>query len=109
MTKKTILIVVIILLFMAVSIGIFKYYHPTYATFNDRFVIGSTEEQIVERYGAFYFRHENRRGEFTSATYMIHDNTPELIMSYDDSLWYDICFEHGVAIRVELREGRPGG
>jgi len=109
MNKKVILILVAILLLAVVSISIFRYYHPTYFTFNDRFVIGSTEAQIVERYGAFYARHENESGELIRATYMIHDNTPELIMSYDDSLWYDIYFEEEIAVRVELREGRPGG
>ena len=40
---------------------------------------------------------------------MIRDNTPELIMSYDNSLWYKIYFEDGKAVRVNLREGYIGG
>ena len=30
-------------------------------------------------------------------------------MSKDDSLWYDITFKDGVAVKVELREGYIGG
>lgn len=40
---------------------------------------------------------------------MIRDNTSELIMSYDNSLWYEIYFENGVAAEVKLREGYVGG
>lgn len=40
---------------------------------------------------------------------MIRENTPELIMSYDNSLWYEIYFENGVAVKVNLLEGWYGG
>ena len=40
---------------------------------------------------------------------MIRDNTPEWIMSYDYSLWYEIYFENGVAVEVKLRKGYIGG
>ncbi len=94
---------------LAVLIGIFWYYHPTHYKFNDRFVLGNTEEKIVEKYGAFSKSHRNEAGETTYGTYMIRDNTPELIMSYDDSLWYEIYFENGIAVRVRLQEGWYGG
>ena len=43
------------------------------------------------------------------AEYQIRDNTPEFIMSYDNSLWYEIYFQDGVAVKVALREGYIGG
>ena len=103
MKKRVLLIIIGTILLVAVASGIFWYYHPTHFAYNDRFVLGSTKEQIKERYGAFY-------SEGTKVcTYMIRDNTPELIMSYDNSLWYDIYFEDGMAVEVKLRKGIPGG
>lgn len=39
---------------------------------------------------------------------MISDNTPELIMSSDNFLWYEIHFEDGIAVKIILREGYIG-
>ena len=108
MNKKIIILACIVLLAVA-SICIFRYYHPTHYAYNDRFVIGSTQEKIVRKYGEFYSTRKNNDGEITCGSYMIHDNTPELIMGYDDSLWYDIYFENGVAVEVKLRRGYIGG
>ena len=93
----------------ALLIGIFWYYHPTHCKFNDRFIIGNTAEEIIERYGAFSNSHSNEKGEITYGTYMIRDNTPELIMSYDNSLWFEIYFDDGIAVNVRLQKGRHGG
>ena len=109
MKKKTFIILASCILIVVVSIYIFKYYHPTHFAYNDRFIIGNTQEKIVEKYGEFYGAHKNDDGEITRGTYMIRDNTPELIMSYDNSLWYEIYFEDGKAVRVNLREGYIGG
>ena len=65
--------------------------------------------EIIEKYGEFYSTQKNSDGEITRGTYMIRDNTPELIMSYDNSLWYEIYFEDGKAVEVKLREGYIGG
>lgn len=92
-----------VVLIIAFCGGVFWYYHPTHYKFNDRFIIGSTKQEITERYGEPYSTEESRM------TYMIRDNTPELIMSYDDSLWYEIYFEDGIAENIKLREGYDGG
>ena len=89
--------------------GIFRYFHPTHASFNDRFVLGNTAAEIVARYGEFDRIYEDNNRNLTKAEYMIRNNTPELIMSYDNSLWYEIYFQDGVAIKVSLQEGYIGG
>ena len=66
-------------------------------------------KKIIEKYGEFYGTSTNDDGEITYGVYMIRDNTPEWIMSYDDSLWYEIYFEEGKAVKVDLREGYIGG
>lgn len=108
--KKKIIIISVSFIFIAVaSLCVFKYYHPTHFGYNDRFIIGNTKENIEEKYGEFYSLHKNNNGEITCGVYMIHGNTPELLMSYDDSLFYEVYFEQGVAVEVKLREGRAGG
>ncbi len=109
MKKKIIIILASCILIVVAFICVFKYYHPTHFAYNDKFIIGNTQDNIVEKYGEFYSTHKNNDGEITRGTYMIQDNTPELIMSYDDSLWYEIYFENGVAVVVKLREGYIGG
>ncbi len=107
--KKILISSICIVVVLVLSIGIFRHYHPTYYKFNDRFILGNTEENIVEKYGVFSKTHCNKAGEMTCGVYMIRDNTPELIMSYDDSLWYEIYFENGIAVKVRLQEGSYGG
>lgn len=109
MKKRVIIVLAASILIIVAFICIFKYYHPTHFAYNDRFIIGNTQENIVEKYGEFYSTHKNNDGEITCGIYMIHDNTPELIMGYDDSLFYEIYFKDGIAIEVKLREGRIGG
>ena len=94
---------------LALSIGIYWYYHPTHYKFNDRFIIGSTAGEIIEKYGEFSKEYRNDDGEIRYGTYMIRDDTPELIMGYDNSLWYEIYFENEIATKVRLQEGRYGG
>ena len=109
MKRKILISVICVAVILALSIGVFCYFHPTHYKFNDRFIIGKTEEDIVERYGEFTKSHRDESGEIEYGTYMIRDNTPELIMSYDNSLWYEIYFKDGIAAEVRLQEGLYGG
>lgn len=109
MKKKIIIIAAIVIFIIVAFVGVFKYYHPTHFAYNDRFIIGNTQEKIEEKYGEFSGVRKNNDSEITCGIYMIRDNTPELIMGYDNSLWYEIYFEEGVAVKVKLREGYIGG
>ena len=108
-TKRIVIGLLAALCFLLLCGGIFRYFHPTHITFNDRFVLGNTANAITERYGEFDRTYENKSLSLVKAEYMIRDNTPELIMSYDNSLWYEIYFQDGVAVKVNLREGTVGG
>lgn len=107
--KKKIIITAscfVVLVAVVASICVFRHYHPTHWRYNDSFIIGSTEEQIVEKYGEF----DGQKGSSGNVkSYMIRDNIPELWLSIDDSLWYDITFRDGIAVKVELRQGQIGG
>ena len=50
MKKKIFIILASCILIVVVSICIFKYYHPTHFAYNDRFIIGNTQEKIIEKY-----------------------------------------------------------
>ena len=109
MKKKRLFISITAVLVLTLVIGLFWYTHPTHYLFNDRFILGSTPERIVEKYGAFEKTSRNPQGDITRGVYKIWEDTPELIMSYDDSLWYEIYFENGIAVSVRLQEGWYGG
>ena len=109
MKKKIFIASICVLVVLVVSIGMFWYYHPTHYRYNDRFILGNTEENIVERYGDFSKKSCNNEGELIRGIYMVRDNTPELIMSYDNSLWYEIYFEDGIAVEVRMQKGWYGG
>lgn len=113
MKKKIIIPVVITISILVLFVGgfmvIFKYYHPTHFKYNDRFIIGNTEQEIIQKYGEFDRISKNNDNKTVKGTYMIRDDTPELIMGYDNSLWYNIIFENGIAVNVYLQEGYIGG
>lgn len=89
--------------------GVFRYLRPTHYAYNDRFILGNTKEAIITRYGEFTREYTDNTDALIKAEYQIRDNTPELVMSYDNSLWYEIFFHDGVAVKVALREGYIGG
>lgn len=109
MKKKLLIISASLLLIFAIGIGVYVHYHPTYFFYNDSFILGNTPENIIGRYGEFTIARKNASGEIVYGAYMIRDNTPELIMSYDNSLWYEVYFGNGTAYEVRLQEGRRGG
>jgi len=109
MKKKIVIISACVFLTVVAVISIFKWYHPTHFTYNDKFIIGNTQEKVIEKYGKFNETRTNDDGNMTCGIYKIRNNTPEMIMSYDDSLWYEIYFENGIAVDVKLREGYIGG
>jgi hypothetical protein len=109
MKKKFIIGSVCALVVIALLIGTFWYFHPTHYKFNDQFILGSSQEEITQKYGDFFQTGHNDRGELTQGSYLIRSDTPEWIMGYDNSLWYDIYFQDGIAVEVQLREGWPGG
>ena len=109
MKKKILFPLLFAAIVLALSAALWMYIHPTHYRFNDRAVLGSTETAIVEKYGAFSTSRRSEDGILICGAYMVRDNTPELIMSYDNSLWYEIYFEDGIAVSVRLQEGRYGG
>ena len=112
-TKKQIItllsVIASALLIVVTAVSLFKYNYPTYYPYKDREIIGCTPEEIEAKYGEFWAQSTDDSGTVTFAKYMIRENTPDLIMSKDDSLWYHIYFKDGVAVRVKLQEGHPGG
>ena len=76
MKKKIFITSICVLVVLVVSIGMFWYYHPTHYRYNDRFILGNTEENIVERYGDFSKKSCNKECKVLCVIYMVRDNTP---------------------------------
>ncbi len=85
MKKKMLAIAASALLLIGVCVCVFQYYHPTHFAYNDRWIIGSSKAEIEAKYGEFYHTGKNTSGEISYGVYMIRDDTPELIMGYDNS------------------------
>lgn len=107
MQKKWLLVLGTVAI-LAIAFCAFWYYHPTHHAYNDRWIVGNMQDNIIARYGAFQSEQMDENGALHCGIYQIRDNTSELIMGYDDSLWYEIYFENSIAIRVELRRGYIG-
>ncbi len=107
--KKLFVVILSIILVFAVCGGAFWYYHPTHYKFNDRFIIGNTKEKIIEKYGKPYRENSGITENVFLLEYKIKGNTSEIVMGYDDSLWYVIVFKDNKAEKVYLRKGNIGG
>ena len=109
-TKKQIITLLSVIasavLIVVTTVSLFKFNYPTHYPYKDREIIGCTPEEIVEEYGEFskYDYDEEKQAGFVA--YMIRKQTDS---SYDNSLWYEIHFKDGVAVRVRLQKGWHGG
>ncbi len=95
-------------LIVVTAVSLFEYTYPTYYPYKDREIIGSTPEEIEEKYGEFWALYRDEENAPTFAKYMICDDAMDFL-GYDESLWYHIYFKDGVAVEVSLQEGWPGG
>jgi hypothetical protein len=95
MKKSTKLLTVVIAVFIVV-VGSFWYCHPTHYRYNDRFIIGSTIEQIEEKYGEMYRWYNPDEELEPIGLYHVKK------VNYDLHRFYEIFFENGIAVKVEL-------
>ncbi len=107
MKKKIIIVTICIVLAISIFCCWFWLYRP-YHNFDENFIIGSSKNEILDRYGLPHSMSVTPEGN-TTIRYKIRENTPEFILSYDNSLWYMIYLENDKAVRTELIEGNFGG
>ena len=111
-TKKQIItlfsVIASALLIVVTAVSLFKYNYPTHYPYKDREIIGCTPEEIEAKYGEFWALYRNEENVPTAAEYMIREDYTDYLGN-DDSLSYYIVFKDGVAVRVRLQKGRPGG
>lgn len=76
--------------------------HKTCPKYNDWWIIGSSYEEIVEKYGEFDYNNGSTKGY-----YLGKDKSP--IMNSGQDMYYWIDFdENGIATKVEVNIS-PGG
>lgn len=105
--KKYIIVLsslIIVVALIVSSIFVFKHYYPTHYPYDDDFIIGRTEEQIIEKYGEF----DRQSGLYKPDTvylksYLIHKASGDILFGSDYNTWYEISFKNGIAVSVRLR------
>ena len=96
-----------------IAIAVFYYFHPTHYCYNDRFVIGSTVDEITERYGEFdkatfseiHPNDDPTLGDMDvgCAGYLVREERIAGFLSSRDAQYYCIYFNQaGVATRVRI-------
>lgn len=105
MKKKIITFCICIFIVLVLLIGVYWCFHPTHYKFNDRFIIGNTKENIIEKYGEFDYSKYNENGNCLYAEYVASNyNHPKYLTGFIRK-WYVIKFENDIATNVEIREG----
>ena len=107
-SKKSIVIAIssftVIITLIVSSVFVFRHYYPTHYPYDDSFIIGSTEEEIIEKYGEF----DRRSGPYKPdnnyyTSYLIHEASGDIIFGSDYNTYYRIRFRNGIAQSVDLR------
>ena len=107
-SKKKIIIAIssftVVIALIVSSVFVFRHYYPTHYPYDDGFIIGSTEEEIVEKYGEF----DRQSGPYIPNTnyyksYLIHEASGDIIFGSDYNTFYRIHFKNGIAQSVDLR------
>ena len=121
--KWFLIIGISVVLSTTVAVSVFFYYHPTHFRYNDRFIIGSTITEIVERYGDFdridfnkleaYEKYETTHTytvEDVACIYYIVKDKYIGMLDANPPVYYGVYFENGdgIATRVGLRDERGG-
>ena len=105
--------VVILIAVIAICIWQFRITHPTHPKFNDKFILGSTAEEIIDKYGDFYSYGSVKSitGEMTAVgVYKAQEKLLLWPFYYQVDAYYYINFDKdGKAFEVYLEEGLPGG
>ena len=110
--RKTILITSAITLAIIIIVGIYWYMHPTHYLYNDRWIIGKNETQIIDRYGAFDKLVDISYNDKFERGYCVKNETRDMWFgSPIPAEYYVIYFdENGIAYDVGIEEEeRPGG
>jgi len=107
-SKKKIIIVtssfIVIIALIVSSVFVFKHYYPTHYPYDDSFIIGSTEKEIIEKYGEFDRQIGLKEPDSVySKYYLIHEPSGDVIFGSDYYTWYKIVFKNGIAQNVYLR------
>ncbi len=107
-TRKILLAVGIPLLCLLAAVSVFFYFHPTHYRFNDRFVIGSTMEEIRARYGDFdkigYISEEDPSSIYC-VSYLVQPRQRGFLGTSKSKYYAIFLDENGIATRVEVVVG----
>jgi hypothetical protein len=99
-------------MFIVVSLfgGIFWYYHPTHYKYNDRFIIGSSIEEITSKYGDFdkVFYTDTSNTTLVSAGYLVQQEKKGYLGTSPEKYYMIVFDSTGKAISVSIGGGWGG-
>ncbi len=108
--KKVLYFTTVILAVLMIFIGRFWYLHPTHYRYNDKFIIGSSVNEVIERYGDFdkVFYTDESENDIGWGGYIV---VPAKVGFLGTSFpkYYMIEFRNGKAVRVSIEIGGWGG
>ncbi|MBQ2676730.1 MAG: hypothetical protein IJF54_04960 [Clostridia bacterium] len=114
MKKRNIIILISVLSALVLLISgimVYKHFHSISYKYNDRFVLGNTIENIKDKYGEFDILlsyNGDNHDEVHIAGYIIREQYKGLL-HYNNDEYYMIHFEDGIAVKVSMLDGNPGG
>lgn len=113
--KRFIILAIVLIVFITVGMLWIKHFcatHPTHYRFNDEFVIGSTADEIQDRYGDFdrYGLIPSKTWKMTTAgVYNIQKRIDYGFFCQIDKYYIIYFDENGIAVDISLIEGWFGG
>lgn len=90
-------------------IAIYWYNHPTCYLYEDRWIIGKTADEIIERYGEFDSNTPLLTNGYRGG-YLVRRDSTDWWGDHIYPMFYHIYFdENGIAYKVSLKEMGIGG
>jgi len=106
-TKRLIIVLILSALIMG---GLFWVDHPTHYKYNDRFIIGSSIEEITSRYGEFdkVFYTDLSNTTIASAGYLVQSEKKGFFGTSPEQYYMIVFDASGKAISVKIDGGWGG-
>ena len=108
--KKYKRIIITLIVSMLLIGGVFWYYHPTHYKYNDRFIIGSSIEEITSEYGDFdkIFYTDSSNSTISGAGYLVQQEKQGYLGTSPEKYYMIVFDSTGKAISVSIGAGWGG-
>lgn len=108
--SKSIIALISVVVLLSFVIG-YWFDHPTNWDYSDRFVKGSSVDQIIAKYGEFdiVFYTDTNNNTISTAGYLVQEKKKGFFGTSPEKYYMIIFDVNGIAIRVSIEDGNWGG